>query len=107
MRPSTVLTLAVALVAGAGAAGAADHGITQQDRSFSEKAVTVKAGDRLVFTNADSITHNIYSVTPGHEFELKIQKPGQSDTVPFAKAGSLEVQCAIHPKMKLQVTVTP
>ena len=107
MHASAAMTLAAALVAVAGAAGAADHTIMQQDKAFSEKAVTVKAGDRLVFTNADSITHNVYSVTPGHEFELKVQKPGQTDSVPVAKAGSLEVQCAIHPKMRLQVTVTP
>ena len=104
---SSVIAIVVGFLGGARPAGAADVNVTQRDRTFSEKSVTVKTGDRVVFTNADGIVHNVYSVTPGHEFELKTQKPGQSDTVPFTKPGTVEVQCAIHPKMKLQVTVAP
>ena len=99
---------AVLLVAlSAAHARAGDHPIVQKDKAFAQSSVTIKAGDRLVFTNADPITHNVYSVTKGHEFELRSQAPGQSDVVPFPRPGSLDVQCAIHPKMKLQVTVTP
>jgi len=104
---SAVAVLVVGFLGGVHPAGAADVAITQRDKSFSEKSLTVKSGDRVVFTNADGIVHNVYSATPGHEFELKTQKPGQSDTVPFTKPGTVEVQCAIHPKMKLQVTVAP
>ena len=87
-------------------AAAADHAILQKDKAFSQATLNIRAGDRIVFTNGDSFTHNVYSVTPGQEFELKTQHPGKSDAVPFPRAGSLEVQCAIHPKMKLRVTVT-
>jgi plastocyanin len=39
-------------------------------------------------------------------FDLKRQAPGASSTVPFVKEGTAEVQCSIHPKMKLIVHVT-
>jgi plastocyanin len=98
--------IGVVLLAAA-ALAATDHAVLQKDRAFSVKSITVRAGDRIVFTNGDSITHNVYSVTPGLEFDLRSQAPGQSDTVTFAKPGTTTVECAIHPKMKLQVVVTP
>jgi plastocyanin len=51
------------------------------------------------------VTHNVYSTTKGHEFEIKTQAPGKSDTVKFDRAGVVVVECAIHPKMRLQVNV--
>jgi plastocyanin len=108
----TRLTSMLAVFVGVGslaavALAATDHPVLQKDRAFSVRSLTVRAGDRIVFTNGDSITHNVYSVTPGLEFDLRSQAPGQSDTVTFAKQGTLVVECAIHPKMKLQVVVTP
>ncbi len=103
---STLIALGVA-VALAGPATAGDRTIVQKDKEFSEQTLSLKTGDRLTFTNADSFTHNVYSATKGMEFDLRTQAPGSSSTVPFAKAGSLLVECAIHPKMKLQVTVAP
>jgi plastocyanin len=101
-----VVFIGVVLLAAA-ALAASDHPVLQKDRAFSVRSLTLRAGDRIVFTNGDSITHNVYSVTPGLEFDLRSQAPGQSDTVTFAKQGTLTVECAIHPKMKLQVVVTP
>jgi plastocyanin len=108
----TRLTSMLAVFVGVGslaavALAATDHPVLQKDRAFSVRSLTVRTGDRIVFTNGDSITHNVYSVTPGLEFDLRSQAPGQSDTVTFAKQGTLAVECAIHPKMKLQVVVTP
>jgi plastocyanin len=85
---------------------AADHEIVQSDRTFSKQEITIKAGDQIIFKNADEVTHNVYSATPGMSFDLKRQAPGASSTVPFLKEGTAEVQCSIHPKMKLIVHVT-
>ena len=84
---------------------AADHQITQKDRSFNRTEITVKPGDKIVFKNEDAVTHNVFSLTPGMEFDLRRQAPGASSTVPFDKEGTAEVRCSIHPKMKLLVTV--
>ncbi len=85
---------------------AADHEVSQSDRAFSQKEISVKVGDQVVFKNDDEVTHNVYSVTPGMAFDLKRQAPGASSTVPFPKEGTAEVLCSIHPKMKLIVHVT-
>lgn len=84
---------------------AEDHKITQSDKMFSQMDIKIKVGDTLTFVNADEVTHNVYSVTPGMGFDLQRQAPGASSKVPFAKEGTAEVQCSIHPKMKLLVHV--
>ena len=83
----------------------AEHQIIQKDRAFSQTAITIKPGDSIVFKNADDVTHNVFSVTPGMEFDIRRQAPGGSSSVPFGHEGVAEVRCSIHPRMKLIVTV--
>ena len=97
--------LFIAALAISGALKAADHDVTQKDRTFSQTEITIKPGDSITFKNGDDVTHNVFSMTPGMEFDLRRQAPGASSTVPFAKEGTVEVRCSIHPKMKLMVTV--
>jgi len=84
---------------------AEDHRVTQKDKTFSIGSVKIRTGDNIVFLNADSVTHNVFSATKGHEFEIKTQLPGASDAVHFESEGTLEILCAIHPRMKLRVQV--
>lgn len=84
---------------------AADHQIVQKDRGFSQAEITITPGDKIIFQNSDSVTHNVFSLTPGMEFDLRRQAPGASSTVSFDKEGVAEVRCSIHPKMKIIVTV--
>jgi plastocyanin len=91
-----------------GAADAYAEGVTiyQEDKKFSDAEVTIKPGQSVIFANKDPITHNVYSKTPGMSFDLKTQKPGESSEVKFDHAGESEVQCAIHPQMKMKIKVT-
>jgi plastocyanin len=84
---------------------AADVTVVQKNKTFSTQQVQVKVGDRIVFMNEDSVTHNVYSLTKGLEFEIKTQEPGKSDAVKFDRPGVAVVECAIHPKMKVNVQV--
>jgi plastocyanin len=84
---------------------AADITVVQKNKTFSTQQVQVKVGDRIVFMNEDSVTHNVYSLTKGLEFEIKTQEPGKSDAVKFDRPGVAVVECAIHPKMKVNVQV--
>jgi len=85
--------------------GAAEVAIIQQDRTFSKSEVTLHPGDTILFKNSDEVSHNVFSVTPGLEFDLRRQAPGGASSVPFPKEGVAEVRCSMHPKMKLIVTV--
>ena len=103
MRPCA---LVLATVLGLShAAFAADVTVVQKNKTFSTRTVEIHTGDRIVFMNEDSVTHNVYSVTKGLEFEIKTQEPGKSDSVQFDRPGVAVVECAIHPKMKVDVRV--
>jgi plastocyanin len=101
----SVATFAMSALLTSSILGAADHEITQKDRAFSQSELTIKQGDSITFKNTDDVTHNVFSMTEGMEFDLRRQAPGGSSTVPFPKEGVAEVRCSIHPKMKLIVTV--
>ena len=98
--------LAAALAAGAALANDPLK-VYQKDKLFTETEVHIKKGETIVFSNADTVMHNIYSVSPGNAFEIKTQLPGKESSVVFKNPGVAEVRCAIHPGMKLQVTVDP
>jgi plastocyanin len=84
---------------------AAEHTVVQKDKMFSTAALSVKVGDVVVFKNDDAITHNVFSVTKGLEFNTKRQPPGSSQEVVMKGEGTIEVTCAFHPRMKLTITV--
>lgn len=100
-----IAAAACAVLALAGGAAAEDAVIVQKDKSFSQDEVVLRAGERIVFSNQDSVTHNLFSRSPGLAFEVKVQLPGQDTPVTFARPGEAEVRCAIHPEMKLRVVV--
>jgi plastocyanin len=101
----TQVLAVAALLAFSASALANDVTVRQKNKTFSTQTVQVKAGGSVVFANDDTVTHNVYSITKGLEFEIKTQEPGKADTVRFDKAGVVLVECAIHPKMKLNVHV--
>jgi plastocyanin len=102
MKSYLASTLLVAL---SSVAFAEEHVIEQNDRKFSVQEVTIKPGDSIVFKNVDQVTHNVFSNSTINAFDIRIQQPGNSSTVEFKQAGVTEVRCAIHPGMKLLVTV--
>ncbi len=80
-------------------------GVGQEGKAFSHDALTINVGDSVEFRNDDDTAHSVLSFTPGHEFELKLQRPGESQAITFTKPGRIEVECDIHPKMFLVITV--
>lgn len=101
----TVAAAVAALMMGVAAAQAAEITVTQRGRKFVPNEVTIKVGDRIKFVNNDNITHNVHSMTKKHAFDIGGQKVGVVTSHTFTKPGIVKVRCAIHPKMKLIVTV--
>jgi len=90
--------------------------IIQKNKSFQLESsgspivnLEVNLGDVIRFRNNDEITHNVYSISSGNEFEIKVQRPGETGVVAIDpkkhKKGKMEVECAIHPQMKLLVNI--
>jgi len=107
MRLTTAMLVTCALIAAAHAALADDVRVVQRDKRFSTARLAVKTGDLVTFVNSDEAMHNVYSFTDGFTFDLGGQGPGEETTVRLSKPGVVDVRCAIHPKMKLQITVQP
>ena len=81
------------------------HTIVQKGRAFRPGEVTIARGESLTFTNNDDFIHQIYSQGPGFSFDSDEKNPGENITETFTAAGTFEVHCHIHPKMKLVVHV--
>ena len=85
---------------------AADHAVSQKDKSFGPNTISAKVGDTITFANDDTVAHNVFAKSEGTAFNLKIQKPGEKSTVKLEKEGSFDARCAIHPKMTIKISVT-
>jgi plastocyanin len=83
----------------------AEYEIGQKGKKFSQKELTVKVGDTVSFKNDDPFFHNIFSLSDTKTFDLGSFPQGQSKKVTFEKAGTVEVECAIHPEMKVTIEV--
>jgi plastocyanin len=93
-------------VSAAPAVYAADHFITQKNNHFNTKALKIKVGDTVHFKNDDAHYHNVFSLTEGLGFDLGSYGQNQVRKWTFDKAGRVEIECAIHPDMKLIVDIT-
>ena len=71
-------------------------------RAFHPGEITINRGEALTFTNKDEFIHQIYVTGL---FDSDEKAPGQNITESFPEAGTFEVRCHIHPKMKLVVHV--
>ena len=100
------IIVAMATCAFAATAWAAALKVEQRDRSFGVAKLEVKIGDTLTFVNNDIYGHNVYSDTKGVEFDIGLQEPGETLDVKFDQAAIAKVRCRIHPRMRLQITVT-
>ncbi len=87
------------------AAYAADHVVEQKDKKFAKTALKVKVGDTVTFKNMDSFNHNIFSLSDAKSFDLGSYPQGQARAVTMDKPGKVEVECSIHPDMKMDVEV--
>jgi plastocyanin len=105
MKKLTLGLLSASLLACAGGAFAAEHVVAQKGKAFSVKKLSVKLGDSVKFVNEDPFSHNVFSLSDAKSFDLGSYGQGVSKSIVFDKAGSVEVECAVHPDMKLIVEV--
>ena len=102
---TAALPIALA-VCTAAAFAAADIVVTQKDKKFSAAKVKVKVGETVAFRNEDGFFHNIFSLSSAQSFDLGSFPKGELRKVKFVKEGVVEIECAIHPEMKMTVEVT-
>lgn len=84
-------------------AEAEEYTVAQKNKAFTVKTLQVKVGDTVHFENDDPFFHNVFSLSDTATFDLGSYPKGESKSVTFEKPGKVEVECAIHPNMKMVV----
>ncbi|MCW3016863.1 MAG: blue (type 1) copper domain protein [Solirubrobacterales bacterium] len=100
--PATSATSATAAATPATSGGAVK--VSMKNIAFNPKSVTVKVGDKVTWTNDDSVDHN---VTAASGADFKSDNFGQGGTFAYTptKAGTIQYTCTIHPGMNGTVIV--
>ena len=123
MRRTVLLLGAVVALAAAGCGGNDDGGssssststpaasssggavaIKMQNIAFEPKAVTVKVGQKITWTNDDSTDHNV-TADSGADFKSKDFGKGATFDFTPDKAGTIAYECTLNPGMKATITV--
>jgi plastocyanin len=100
------LLACIAILGCAAPAFGADHAVSQSGKAFSVATLKAKVGDTISFRNEDPFVHNIFSLSDVQSFDLGTFAKGESRQVKLEKPGKIEVECAVHPEMKLVVEVS-
>jgi len=74
-------------------------------KTFVPHVLAVPAGSTVAFPNEDPISHNLFSLTPGHTFDLGLYRRGPGKSRQFESAGVVNVYCNVHPNMSAVVHV--
>jgi len=70
--------------------------------AFNPTPLTIKVGTTVIWTNNDSMPHQIKSTT----FNSATLNNGQTFSFTFSTAGQYNYSCAIHPSMLGKIIVT-
>lgn len=84
---------------------AKEHEVGQLNKEFTVKEISIKQGDSIKFVNLDPFFHNVFSLSDAKFFDLGSFPQNESKKVEFETKGKIEVECAIHPNMKMVVNV--
>jgi plastocyanin len=79
--------------------------IVTRDKSLSPTVLAVSRGSEVRFPNEDPILHNLFSVSPGNDFDLGVYGPGESPSVSFEQPGVVNIYCNVHHDMHAHVLV--
>src|SRR5690242_11762449 len=85
MRKLLMTTAAVAMLVGGSSAVARTDGIEITKTGFNAGALTIDAGDSVMFKNADTVAHDVTVENSSCKLSLE---PGQSSSCTFANAGT-------------------
>jgi plastocyanin len=79
--------------------------MTTRRREFMPRVLTVVTGTEVLFPNEDPILHNVFSNSPGNQFDLGVygESPGKSHH--FNTAGIVRVYCNVHSRMSAHIVV--
>lgn len=78
------------------------------EEKYKVEELEASVGDTIEFANRDEVNHNVSAMAEKNTlFDVKLQSPGATHdrSMELKKAGTYDIQCAIHPKMKIKLKV--
>jgi plastocyanin len=82
---------------------AASRGVSVRDFAFAPKTVTIRVGDRVTWTNRDTVEHT--ATARNGSFDTGLLGQGESRSIRFNVAGTYRYICTPHPSMTATVVV--
>jgi plastocyanin len=78
----------------------------QVNRTFVPDLLVIPVGSTVAFPNSDSVSHQIYSFSAAHRFQLPLYRGKPYPPVNFDAPGVVTLGCNIHDSMLAYVLVT-
>ena len=104
MKRTTTFAIVLASILPLGLC-AETYEVGQKNKEFTVKELTIKQGDVVKFVNEDDFFHNVFSLSDAALFDLGSFPKGEFKEITFEEAGEVEVECAIHPNMRMVIKV--
>jgi plastocyanin len=82
-----------------------DIAISMKDIAFDPADVTAKVGQKVVWTNDDSVDHNVVAKA-GEDFKSDTFGKGGTYSYTLDEAGTIDYVCTLHPGMDGKIVVT-
>ncbi|MEP7242632.1 MAG: methylamine utilization protein [Gammaproteobacteria bacterium] len=83
------------------------HAIVDQlDLTFVPDVLIVPVGSTISFPNSDAVSHQVYSFSPVHRFQLPLYRGKPYPPVQFDQPGVVTLGCNIHDNMLAYIFVT-
>ncbi|TNE88159.1 MAG: hypothetical protein EP330_16000 [Deltaproteobacteria bacterium] len=81
--------------------------VEQRNLAFAPGSAVVSVDSVVDFPNEDNVLHNVFSLTPGSEFDLQEYGAGRTRSWEPAQAGEVEIYCNRHEDMAMKILVLP
>ena len=74
--------------------------------SFKPDVLVIPVGSSVVFPNTDTVSHQVYSFSPAHSFQLPLYRGKPYPPERFNRPGLVTLGCNIHDDMLAYILVT-
>ena len=81
------------------------HEVSIESLQFKPATLTIKAGEKVIWTNNDDRDHTV--IAKGGGFKSGVIHRGESFSFSFEKSGNFAYGCRLHPRMKGMIVVEP
>jgi plastocyanin len=79
--------------------------LSQVGKTFVPHVLAIPVGETVVFRNDDPYFHNVFSLSPGQNFDAGLYDSGRSSSRTFTQPGAVELLCNIHASMSAYLYV--